>query len=622
MRKLTFSLGVDLGTSNCAMALAGADEGAIDLMKITQVLGPNSIGEQKNFPSSLYFPRKNEFEDSSLVFNPRDNKPRPNSEASGDHVIGAFARQHGAQTPDRLITSAKSWLCNPYVDPRQKALPWHSTSISDEDKMSAYEATQCYLEHLKESFLIQGKDHHVTLKGTHMVLTVPASFNELARQLTIEAAHKAGFPDVSLMEEPQAAFYAWIEHKGDKWRDQVRAGDLLLVCDIGGGTSDFSLIAVTDKDGDLELERVSVGRHILLGGDNLDLALAYTLREQLKQDGHDIDNWQFLALVHASRTAKETLFSEPKRKSIPVAVPARGSKLIAESMTTVLQRSTLDHLLHDGFLPLTPVTETPKAQEGVGLKELGLDFEADPVISRHLAQFLITSHENVTSQPHLAAKMPKGALAAGEFLRPTAVLFNGGFFRAKQARERVLKLLHSWAPKEKIRELRGCQYDAAVALGACYYGLNKLTGRGVRIRAGAARSYYIGLETSQPSVPGFKPEIQAVCVVPQGMEEGTENVLDSAQFGLTIGQEVIFRFFSSNTRGGDTVGSILPHAHDDLEETASLRTTLAAHDGLKSGETVPVRLHSRVTEMGTLELWMQHVKTEQQWMLEFNVRTR
>jgi len=615
-----FSLGIDLGTSNCAMALAAVDGDDIELLKITQILGPNSIGEQSDYPSTLYFPREGEFEAGALDFTPR-GKGKANGEADGTYVTGAFARQHGSMTPQRLITSAKTWLCNKHVDPRERVLPWQSTEISSQDKLSSLEATRIYVEHLKESYLLQGKEYGVTLKKTHLVLTVPASFDERARQLTVESATKAGFPEVSIMEEPQAAFYAWIEHKGDKWREQVRAGDLLLVCDVGGGTCDFSLIVVLDKGGDLELERVSVGRHILLGGDNLDLALAYILRDQLKKEKKTIDDWQFRALVHASRAAKEALFSDNKRHEVPVAVPARGSSVIADSMTTKLKRKTLESLLLDGFLPLCKYSETPVAQNSTGLKQFGLAFEADPVLSKHIAHFLVSSHESISSNAGLVARMPPGSLADGEFLRPTAVLFNGGFFKSKLARDRVLELIHSWSPNKKVRELKGCKYDNAVALGACYFGLNQLTDRGVRIRAGAARSYYIGLETSSLSVPGKSPEIIAVCVVPQGMEEGTEGILENQDFGLVIGQEVTFRFFSSTTRAGDEMGFNVADNSSDLEETASLKTTMSSADGVKSGEIIPVRLHTRVTEMGTLELWMQHAKTGQQWMLEFNVRT-
>lgn len=607
----THILGIDLGTSNSAMTLTSIDERVLNVLNIAQPFGPNSIGEQPGLPSALYLPNEGEFADGAFAV--------PGIDASSPGFVGRFAREHGAQVPDRLVTSAKSWLCHGQIDHRQPILPWGSTSLLAEEKISPLAASQRYLEVLKENFASQSETRGASLELTQVVLTVPASFDEAARQLTQEAAHNAGLGDVLLMEEPQAAFYAWLEKMGGDWRQHVSPGDLVLVCDVGGGTSDFSLIMVSDAGGELQLERVSVGEHILLGGDNLDLALAYALRAQIEAEGGAIDDWQFLALIHAARVGKEQLFSHLNMDEVQVAVPSRGSSLFAGSVSTALRRELLEQIALEGFLPLTAPTDMPVTKAAGGLKEFGLSYAADPVLSKHLARFLKRSLDNVRSSETLSAQLPESALS-GALLAPSAVLFNGGFFNAEPARARVLELLRSWSPSE-VRELTGSDYALAVSYGACYYGLSKLSGKGVRIKAGASRSYYLGLETTMMAIPGFKPPVKGVCVVPQGMEEGTEAVLEGQEFGLVLGQEVSFRFFSSTARAGDQVGAVLPNAERELEETVSVQTLLEPMDGMNAGEAIPVKLHSRVTEVGALELWMQHTRSDAKWKLEFSVRT-
>ncbi|GHC12847.1 Hsp70 family protein [Cerasicoccus arenae] len=599
----THCLGIDLGTSNSALTLASLDERVLSVLPVTQAFGPHSVGEQAGLPSALYLPNEGEFEDDAFSV--------PGLDSTKPGFVGRFAREHGAQSPDRLVTSAKSWLCHGQIDHRQPILPWGSISVPTEQKVSPLTATQRYLEVLKASV--------APLESTQVVLTVPASFDEAARQLTLEAAQAAGLGDVILMEEPQAAFYAWLEKMGGDWRSHVKPGDLVLVCDVGGGTSDFSLIAVSDSGGELQLERVSVGEHILLGGDNLDLALAFALRAQIEAEGASIDDWQFLALIHSARVGKEQLFSDLSLPEVPIAVPSRGSSLFAGTVSTTLGRDLLEQIALQGFLPLTAPSDMPQTKAAGGLKEFGLDYAADPVLSKHLARFLKRSLDNVRSSETLSAQLSAEALS-GELLAPSAVLFNGGFFNADPARARVLELLRSWSSAE-VRELAGSDYALAVAQGACYYGLSKLSGKGVRIKAGASRSYYLGLETTMMAIPGFKPPVKGICVVPQGMEEGTEAVLGDQEFGLVLGQEVSFRFFSSTARAGDAVGTVLPNAEKELEETAAVQTVLEPVEGLTAGEAIPVKLHSCVTEVGALELWMQHTRSDARWKLEFSVRT-
>ncbi len=607
-----YSLGIDLGTSNSALTVATLADRQLTDLSILQAVGPNTIEERSGLPSNVYIAAPDEFPDAAFKL--------PGFERDGSQVVGAFARQHGAQVPDRLVASAKSWLCSTQIDHRQPLLPWQSTSVAD--KLSPIDASRLYLEHLAYGFKTAGQSAGTdwSIENTNVVLTVPASFDEVARSLTYEAADAAGLGQVTLMEEPQAAFYAWLSQAGADWRKEVSTGDIILVCDVGGGTSDFSLICVSEVDGDLELERISVGEHLLLGGDNLDLALAHVLRYQLDGEGQTIDDWQFLALIHACRQAKETLFEDLSLNEMPVSVPSRGSSLFAGSVATTLRRETLTQIALDGFLPIIDPDVMPEARASAGLQEFGLSYEADPVLSKHLARFLSRSLQNVQANPALAGKFRAEALA-GTFLRPTAVLFNGGFFNAAPARERVLALLNHWAGADPVRELAGARYDKAVAHGAAYYGLNQLTGSGVRVKAGASRSYYIGLETAGLAIPGFKPPLKALCVVPQGMEEGSEEVLDSKEFGLVTGEAVTFRFFSSAVRSGDVVGTILPDAEKELEETLELKTVLTPLEGHATGEAVPVKLHAKVTEMGTLDLWMQHTRSDHKWKLEFAVRT-
>jgi hypothetical protein len=605
-----FSLGIDLGTSNSAIAIADVETDQTRIVEIAQILGPNQLGETPTLASALYVPHGEEFPEGSF--------PLPWNDAGEPVIVGQFARDHGALVPDRLVTSAKSWLSNPHIDPKQKILPWRSDIT--EEKLSPLECSRRYLQHLRDAFLhaerAQGRDWD--LSEGQIVLTVPASFDEVARSLTAEAARAAGLGDVTLLEEPQAAFYAWTAQAGRTWRDLVAHGDIVLVCDIGGGTADFSLIAVTDVAGGLELERVSVGEHILLGGDNMDLALAYALRAKLEATGKTLDSWQFMALVHAASKAKIILFEDGALAQAPIAVPSRGSSLLARMVSTTLDREMLEQVVLDGFFARTSIGDAPRETRTGGLQEFGLPYAFDPVVSKHIARFLGRSLQNVKASEKLAALV--GAGSGTEALIPTAVLFNGGVFKAAAIRARVLDLLASWNGGQPVRELQGFEPDLAVALGAAIYGRHRATGRGIRIKAGAARSYYIGLETSMPAIPGYKPPVKALCVVPQGMQEGTELLIEGREFGLVTGRTAEFRFFSSSVRSGDTPGQILPNAERDLEDAGLLEIEIPALNDVPLGEVVPVRINAVVTELGILEIWMKHANSGRRWKVEFQVR--
>ena len=553
-----YVVGIDLGTTNSALAYADTREAADDRpapikpLAIPQVVGVNDVGERSVLPSFLYLPAAKEFPAGGLELPWK---------SPSDRLVGTFARDHGAKVPGRLVSSAKSWLSHPGVDRRSAMLPW--SAGDDVARVSPVAASTAYLAHLRDAWnhLIAGKTAADRLEHQDVLLTVPASFDAAARELTVEAARQAGLENVTLLEEPQAAFYSWLAAQGDQWRKKVKVGDILLVCDVGGGTTDFTLIAVGDEGGDLALTRVAVGEHILLGGDNMDLALAHAVAATLPNGMEGLDIAQRVALGHACRTAKETLFADPKKASAPVAVLGRGSKVIGGAIKTELTRETLHRVLLDGFLPRCAPTDLPARGRRVGLTEIGLPYAADPAVTRHLARFL---------------SQQAGSLHKDEAqVKPSAVLFNGGVFKAAELRARVTDVLSAWSGRP-VPPLDAADLDLAVALGAAYYGQVR-RGKGIRIRGGVPRSYYIGIETSAPAVPGVVPPIKALCVVPMGMEEGTETDVPGPEFGLVVGEPAVFRFLGSTTRRDDPAGNVLDRwAPEQLQELAPMETSLDA----------------------------------------------
>lgn len=612
MEKPRYVLGIDLGTSHSALSYWRKGCSEISLLEIEQISSPGQRCKEFILPSVVYLPHEGEVDSGDLAM-PWNSE----LEKSAEHCVGKWARNRGGQVPDRAITSAKSWLCNHLVDRNEKILPWGSAI---ESKLAPVEALTLYLLHLKHCFLHEKKDEEVCSENIDLTLTVPASFDELARNLTHEAAKNAGFQAVTLLEEPQAAFYSWIARNEKDWRSRVQAGELVLVCDVGGGTTDFSLIAVDEQGGDLQLMRLSVGDHLLLGGDNMDLSLAHLLKSKLLKQGHKVDRWQFASLVSQARVGKEALLNDPTLLEAMISVTGKGSSLMASALSTKLTQEELSEHLLEGFFPLTGLAEHPTKRASSGFQELGLAYEGDPAISKHLARFLHRSWENCASNPECSEILKSHKGHEGKpVLLPSAVLFNGGVFKSKQLRQRVMELLSKWHPHTPIKEIEGDFLDLAVAHGAGYYGRSKATGQGIRIASGIARSYYLGLESSSMAVPGIEPEVKGFCVAAQGTEEGTHIPLPRMQFGLVTGEEVSFRFFSSAVRAGDKVGSFIEDAPESLEETASLRVQLPSYDG-KVGQLVPVTLDAKVSEMGTLQLSMQHLHSEQKWDLEFNVR--
>ena len=604
-----FVVGIDLGTTNSAVAYCdtgapgASDEPSIQHLLIPQLVAPGARRGRPLLPSFLYLPGPNEQPAGALDLPWAKGR---------DFAVGEFARNFGSQVPSRLVASAKSWLCHSGVDRSAPILPWKSPENAR--KISPVECAVLYLKHIVDAWNHQiakdVADHR--LENQDIILTVPASFDAQARELTVDAAKKAGLERLTLLEEPQSAFYAWIHAQKDEWRDQVDVGDVVLVCDVGGGTTDLSLIAVTEEAGNLTLTRVAVGDHILLGGDNMDLALAHHAAQAFAAKGIKLDAGQMQMLWHSCRLAKETLFGSPDLASAPVTVLGRGSKVIGGTIKGELSREEVESLLVDGFFPPCPAGTQPQRARTMGLQEIGLPYAADPAVSKPLAWFLARNDEVLNQTSGKKRKKKAG--------QPAAILFNGGVFKAAPLRSRLLEILNKWSKNDAgVKDLAGADLDRAVAAGAAYYGLVR-RGKGLRIRGGTARSYYVGIESSLPAVPGAPPPLKALCVVPFGMEEGTETDVPAQEFGLIVGEPVEFRFLGSSVRRHDAVGVLVDEWQDEIAELAPVSTTFESAGN--EGKTVPVHLHSKVTELGTLELWCISRDEKEKWKLEFNVRER
>jgi molecular chaperone DnaK (HSP70) len=615
MSEPRYSIGIDLGTTHCALSyieLATSDGESLSeaVMRIAQLTAPGAIEERDLLPSFLYLPHESELPPGDLALPWTSER---------DFAVGEMARSRGARTPIRLVSSAKSWLCHPGVDRRAAILP--ADAPPEVARVSPLEASIRYLTHLREAWNHAHPD--APFGEQDITVTIPASFDPAARELTAEAASAAGYGQMTLLEEPQAALYSWIQKSGGAWRKQVKVGDIILVVDVGGGTTDLSLIAVIERDGNLELHRVAVGDHILLGGDNMDLALAHVVARKLAQQGTQTDAWQLRALTYACRGAKETLLSDPSTDAVPLVVPSRGSKLIGGSIRTELTRDELTQTILEGFFPQVEATARPVSRTRAGLTQLGLPYAQDAGITRHLAAFLarqVGALAQLGGDRTLAASFALNENAT--FLHPTAVLFNGGVFKSPLLVERVMTALGGWLAAdgaEPARLLEGADFDLAVARGAAYYGFVK-RGRGVRIRGGTARAYYVAIESAMPAVPGLEPPISALCVAPFGMEEGTNAPLPEQEFGLVVGEPVQFRFFGSSTRRQDQVGSMLDGwSTDELQELEAIEATMPT-EGRSAGDVVPVKLHAYVTETGMLQLEAVPRGSGERWKVEFDVR--
>jgi hypothetical protein len=621
-----FAVGIDLGTTHCALAVAplpSANEDASppEVLDVPQLVARGQVDARPLLPSFLYVALESE-----------GPQPLPWDAASGSDaeprrlVTGEYARARGVDAPARVIASAKSWLSHPSIDRRSGILPLGAPD--DIEKISPVEASWRYLEHLTDAFDARFGGGEAALAGQDVVVTVPASFDASARELTVEVALAAGIEKLTLLEEPQAALYAWTAAMGDAWRKHVRPGDVVLVVDVGGGTSDFSAIAAVERGGALELVRVAVGDHILLGGDNMDLALAHFVGQKLANpsaggEARTLDRFQQASLVHACRMAKERLLGDPSLDSAPIVIASRGSALLGATLRTELTRDEVLRIIIDGFFPVVAGDARPAARARSALTQLGLPYASDPAVTRHLAAFLTRQAGALAEVEGLGAA--QASVPPRRLLHPTAILFNGGVMKGARVRERLIETLDAWLVADggaPVRVLEGADLDLAVARGACSYALVR-RGRGLRIRGGTGRAYYVGIESAVPAVPGIEPPQSALCVAPFGMEEGTEAALPATELGLVVGEPCTFRFFGSSVRRADVAGTVVDDVRsDDLDELPPIEVSLPA-EGRREGDVVPVRLRSQVTEVGTLLLEavpIAPLKVDERWRVELSVR--
>lgn len=600
------SIGIDLGTTHSALATLAleSDQATSTVFETPQLVSRGAVLAKPLLPSFLYFASE---ADGAM--------PLP-WDATRSFAVGDYARTRAAESPGRVVASAKSWLSHAGVDRRRALLPL--TAPADLEKISPVEASFRILDHLVEAWRAT-RPEDGELSSHEVILTVPASFDAAARELTVEAAAAAGLDKVRLLEEPQAALYAWIENAGDQFREHLRPGELVLVVDVGGGTTDFSVIAAVEREGSLELRRVAVGDHILLGGDNMDLALAHRVAAKLTAQGKEIDRWQLQALTHACRGAKEQLLTDETLSEAKISLAARGSSLLGSSMSSELPREEVWETLVEGFFPRVEAGARPARRTRAALTELGLPYASDAAITRHLAEFLTRQNRALADIPGFPAR------EGTKLLHPTAVLFNGGVLKGRALRERLLETLNGWLEADgggAARVLPGSDPDLAVARGAAYYGRVR-QGRGLRIRGGTARAYYVGIESPMPAVPGVEPPISALCLAPFGIEEGTEAPLPPQALSVVVGEPVAFRFFGSSVRRADQAGTVLDRWQPgELDELSPIEVTLPVQ-GRVEGDVVPVHLHASVTAIGTLELVAvphEPLQPGERWKVELNVR--
>lgn len=581
-----YSIGIDLGTTNCALAAVEMVKRKNDVLPIpvVQLVAPGDVDAKPLLPSFLYLPSEHELPAGAAAL-PWD--------AERKYMVGEAARTWGAKVAGRLVSSAKSWLCHDGVDRQAAILPWGASS--DVPKVSAVDASTRYLQHLAQSWnhQQQAEKSPARFEEQRITLTVPASFDDVARQLTAEAARRAGFLNVTLLEEPQAAFYAWIAQADrDRRRKQpLKEGMTCLVLDVGGGTTDFSLIECVAEDGTLGFVRKAVGDHLLLGGDNMDLALAHLLEDKLKAG--KLDAGRFGQLTQAARTAKEAILTMNGPNEYPVAIMGRGKSVVASSLSTSLTLAELEEQLMEGFFPEVSWESEPARSKTTGIHEMGLPFVSDAAITRHLAYFLRQHHQTLAEPP-------------------AAILFNGGVFTPPALRERMLQVMRNWfgADWQPII-LTTPSLDLSVALGAAYFGRQREYG-GRAIAGGLARSYYMAIGSRDDAT-------QMLCVVPQHMEEGQTIDLNEPVLELSLGQPVQFPLYTSTVRDEDQAGATLKIPPSQLQKLAPLQTLLRG--GKRSGtKGVPVTLTSTLTPIGTLELSLVAQNSPHRWRLEFNTR--
>lgn len=566
-----FVVGIDLGTTNCAMAFAEPSAGRTIRDFLIDQFTAAGVRERRDIlPSFIFTP-------------PGETEP----------VVGIYARDAGALSPGRLVSSAKSWLCHARVDRESPILPWHADD--DVRLISPVEAQSLILRHLRTAWDADHPD--APLADQEVFVTIPASFDEAARELTVKAARMAGLTAVILLEEPQAAFYAWLARHEKDWARLVGPDDLVLVCDVGGGTTDFTLIQARRRDdGQIFFHRVAVGEHLILGGDNLDLTLARHLEPRLTGGGK-LNAREWATWVRLCRQFKEILLSANAPETLTAVLPGSGSSILGGHRQTMVERGEVEHLLVEGFLPLVPLDAQP-AKRASGFQEFGLPFAPDPAISRYLSAFL-TAH------------LPKRA--DGSFEPPKAVLLNGGLFESVRMRDRVMELLRGWFPEKPPILLENARLDLAVARGAAYYGLAR-RGLGIRVASPLARAYYIGVETC--SLAGAPA---ALCLAPAGLAPGKRIQLDRHPLRARLKTPVSFPMYVSSVRTTDEAGVLVQVDPDAFKAIPPVQTVLATGKGAIH-DVVEVMLSVELTEIGTLDLRIHERHGQRSWKLAFDLR--
>lgn len=605
-----YVVGIDLGTTNSALAYVDTHESPwrVRHLPILQLTAPSVCEARDALPSFHY---------QALPSVARQGALRlPWQRGEPEWAVGWFAREEGGKNPARLIASAKSWLCHAGVDRTAELLPWQGAP--DVPRLSPIEASARFLAHLRDAW--SAAFPGFPLAEQDVVITLPASFDEVARELTIRAAKAAELPRVALVEEPQAAFYAWVDKHARDWQQLVSPGQKILVCDVGGGTTDFTLIRVrADGDGgEVRFHRVAVGDHLILGGDNLDLALAKQLEPRLAGAGGQLAPQQWDVLVRLARGAKETLLGEQPPERLSVNVPTAGSRIVGGALQAEVSREEVERWLVDGFLPLVPLDAQPERRRS-GFQEFGLPFAADPGITRYLASFL-TAHRFTGADDAERADAESRSPAAGgdDPARPDLVLLNGGFFASPRLRARLIEALSGWfsTPERPWRPqvLENERLDLAVARGAAYYGMVR-RGQGVGISASLARSYYVGVAADDA---GVAP--RAMCLAPGNAEPGETWDVASEPLRLTLAEPVEFPLYVSSTRLTDRPGELVAIDGEQLTSLPPLRTVLHAARRSEVG-AVRVTLQAHLTEIGTLELSCREAEGKRSWRLQFDVRS-
>jgi hypothetical protein len=597
-----YLVGIDLGTTNIAVAYVDTASRAaggpkLHTFNVAQVVAAGQVQELPLLPSFLYLPGPHDLAPGSIDLPWKKTPPE---------AVGVFARNHGAKVPGRQVSSAKSWLSHPGVDRSAPLLPW--AAPPDVPRLSPLEVSAKYLRHIVEAWNhAPGRKAEDRLEEQTVVVTVPASFDDVARNLTAEAAKQAGLKNVTLLEEPQAAFYAWLGTHSPQEAGALKPGMRCLVVDVGGGTSDFSLIRAGEEKGELTFVRDAVGDHLLLGGDNMDLALAKAVETKLP--GGRLDAAQFGALVQACRAAKEALLASPPPPSYPVTVMGKGRLVVGGAVSVNITPADVTGAIFDGFFPAASFEDEPAKGARAGLQEMGLPYVSDPAISRHLASFV---------RQHLhdfEGEVPDASTTID------AILFNGGVFQPQVLRDRVIDVMRPWFnTKRKKWEplvLTSPSLDLAVSWGAAYFAWLRHSG-GKRIGGGIPRSYYVAVETDSPGRGIHAHSIPVLCVVPRRLQEGEEVHMPKPELELALGQPVLFPLYTSTVRGDDRPGQVLRLPEESLLQLPPLHTILRG--GKRAGaKRVPVTLAARCTEIGTLELYCES-KEGNRWRLEFNVR--